>query len=186
MLPNDTVYINDDDTTFDRECPQCGKDTLTTRWHHDTFKYGTGDSAVTLEVDLPVRRCVSCDLQFLDHDGERLRHEAVCRHLGLLSPTEISGIRKTYGMSRAAFADLTGLGEATLSRWENGAGIQNPANDRYLRLLSLRGVMVSLRDLTTSKRVSEPEFLNQPRFRVLIESEEQRNRQKDFQLRLAG
>lgn len=186
MVSNGTLYIHDGDTTFDRECPQCGKDTLTTHWHHDTFKYGTGDSAVTLEVDLPFRSCDSCDLQFLDHEGERLRHEAVCRHLGLLSPTEILGIRKTYGMSRAAFADVTGLGEATLSRWENGAGIQNPANDRYLRLLSLRGVMVSLRDLTTAKRVSEPGFRNQPRYRALTVSEIHRYRQSAFQLRPAS
>lgn len=183
MLPNGPVYIHDDDTPFDRECPQCGKDVLTTYWHHDTFKYGTGDSAVTLEVDLPVRNCDSCDIQFLDHVGERLRHEAVCRHLGLLSPTEILGIRKTYGMSRSAFAEITGLGEATLSRWENGAGIQNPANDRYLRLLSLRGVMASLRDLTTSKRVSEPGLQNQHRYRVLTVSEIHRSRQEEFQLR---
>ena len=38
-------------------------------------------------------------------------------------------------MSRADFSRLTGLGEATLNRWENGILIQNAANDRYLRLL---------------------------------------------------
>ena len=186
MGSNDTVYGHDDDATLDHECPQCGQDSITTYWHHDTFEYGTGDSAVTLHVDLPVRHCHSCDLQFLDHEGERLRHEAVCRHLGLLSPAEVFGIRKGYGMSRAAFAEVTGLGEATLSRWENGAVIQNLANDRYLRLLSLLGVMASLRELTASKPIPQPGFQNQPQFRVLTDSTKQRTRQEAFQLRLVS
>lgn len=186
MVSNSSVYLHDKDTTFARECPQCGNDTLTTHWHQDTFKYGTGDSVVTLKVDLPVRSCQSCDLQFLDHEGESLRHEAVCRHLGLLTPNEILGIRKTYGMSRAAFAEITGLGEATLARWENGAVIQNQANDRYLRLLSLQGVMSCLREMSTSRRILGTGFRNQPQFRVLTNSEVQRNRQKNFQLRMAS
>ena len=186
MLPNNTEYVHVDDSTFDRECPQCGKDLIATHWVLDSFKYGTGDSAVTLQVDLPFRRCQSCDLQFLDHEGERLRHEAVCQHLGLLSPTEVLGIRKVYGMSRSAFAEITGLGEATLSRWENGAVIQNLANDRYLRLLSLPGVMASMKELTTSRHVLQTEFQNRPQFRVLTDLEEHRSRQKDFRLRLAS
>ena len=39
-------------------------------------------------------------------------------------------------MTRAAFTRVTGLGEATLNRWENGIMIQTLANDRYLRLLA--------------------------------------------------
>lgn len=154
MSPDNTEHARADDDSFDQECPQCGEESITTHWMLDSFRYGTGDSAVTLQVDLPVRRCQACDLQFLDHEGERLRHNAVCRHLGLLSPTEVLGIRKMYGMSRSAFAEITGLGEATLSRWENGAVIQNLANDRYLRLLSLPGVMASLKAMNTSKHAS--------------------------------
>lgn len=186
MLPNNTENVHADDDSFDQECPQCGKDSITTRWILDSFKYGTGDSAVTLQVDLPVRRCQACDLQFLDHEGESLRHEAVCRHLGVLSPAEVFGIRKVYGMSRAAFAEVTGLGEATLSRWENGAVIQNLANDRYLRLLSLPGVMASLKEQKTSTYVSQSDFQNRPRFRVLTDLEEHRESQRNFQLRLAS
>ena len=38
-------------------------------------------------------------------------------------------------MTRAKFAQVTGLGEASLNRWENGLTIQTYAYDRYLRLL---------------------------------------------------
>ena len=119
------------------ECPQCGERSITTYRHLDTFTYGSGDAAATLEVDLPVRRCGACDLEFLDHAGERLRHAAVCRHLGVLTPAEIRGIRRRFGMTRAAFAELAGLDEATIDRWENGAVVQNQADDRYLRLLAI-------------------------------------------------
>lgn len=186
MLPNHTEHVNIDGESFDQECPQCGEDSITTRWIRDSFKYGTGDSAATLQVDLPVRRCKACDLQFLDHEGERLRHEAVCRHLGVLSPSEVLGIRKGYGMSRSAFAEVTGLGEATLSRWESGAVIQNLANDRYLRLLSLPGVMASLKEQNTLKYVSQSGFQNRPRFRAITDLEELRKSQRNFQLRHAS
>lgn len=70
----------------------------------------------------------------------------------MLSPAEISGLRKGLGMSRAAFAELTDLGEATLGRWESGAVIQNRANDRYLRLLSLLGLIDRLVELAAPER----------------------------------
>ena len=38
-------------------------------------------------------------------------------------------------MTRAAFAEMTRLGEASLARWEKGLLIQNPANDQLLYLL---------------------------------------------------
>ena len=186
MASNDTLHLRENAASPGGECPLCGEGSITTDWHRDSFKYGTGDSAVVLEVDLPVRRCGSCDLEFLDHDGERRRHEAICRHLGLLSPAEISGIRKACGMSRAAFADVTGLGEATLGRWENGAVIQNRANDRYLRLLSLPGIMASLGELSAPERLAQPVITREFRFRRLIISDAVRSGRTAFQLRLAS
>lgn len=168
------------------ECPLCGESSATTEWTRDSFEYGTADSAVMLEVDLPVRRCRACDIEFLDHEGERLRHEAVCRHLGVLSPVEISGLRKGFGMSRAAFAELTGLGEATLGRWESGAVVQNRANDRYLRLLSLPGLIGSLAELIASKSPVQPVAAGESRFRSLVVSDTDRSRRDAFQLRRAS
>ena len=169
-------------------CPQCGAVSVTTYRHYDTFNYGSGDSSVTLHADLPVRRCAACGFEFLDQEGERLRHEAVCQHLGVLSPAEVRGIRKRYGMSRATFAQVTGLGEATLGRWENGVVIQNQANDRYLRLLAIPEVMRRLRDvLATEPAPSQaPGFSKFRQFRVLDVSEPQRRPQASFRLRRAS
>ena len=107
-----------------------------TQWREHSFPYGAGASAVELNVTLPVRVCRSCGFEFLDHEAETLQHEAVCAHLGVLTPKEIRGIRRMHGMSRAEFSRVTGLGEETLNRWENAILIQNAANDRYLRLLA--------------------------------------------------
>ena len=117
-------------------CFDCDADTRRT-WGEHTFTYGRGTDAVELNVDLPVHVCPSCGLEFLDDEAETLKHEAVCAHLGVLSPREIRGIRERYGMLRAAFSKVTGIDEATLNRWENGILIQSAANDRYLRLLEV-------------------------------------------------
>lgn len=116
-------------------CPQCGSAVDTEMYQH-TFRYGDGDAAADIAVVLPLRRCAQCDFEYLDHEGERAKHEALCRHLGVLTPGEIRGMREPLGLTRAQFADLTGLGVASLNRWENGSSVQSVANDRYLRLLA--------------------------------------------------
>ena len=138
----------------DYTCPQCGDNAVTTFRHRHTFVYGSGESAVDLTVDLPVRRCVSCEVTFLDDEAERLKHDAVCQHFGVLTPTEIRRIRESYGMTRAAFARVTGLGEATLNRWENGIMIQTLANDRYLRLLASPATMQRLKSFGSAEQSS--------------------------------
>ena len=125
----------------DLSCAQCGATTVSTSWVDDTLVWGSGESAMTISVCIPFRSCRSCDFTYLDDEAEDIRHNAVCRHLGVLTPSEIRGIREEYQMSQAEFARATGLGEATVGRWENGLVIQNVANDRYLRLLRYRGAM---------------------------------------------
>ena len=53
-------------------------------------------------------------------------------------------------MTQAEFARVTGLGTASLVRWENGSMNHTRANDRYIRLLESPDVMRRLR------RLSEP------------------------------
>ena len=133
-------------STTRRLCAECGN-SVATSWHSHTFQYGSDASAADLTVRLPVRRCDQCDFDYLDDEGERIKHEAVCRHLGVLTPAEVRGIREHHGMSRAAFAKITGIGEASLSRWENGINVQAPANDRYLRLLARPGILTQLQGM---------------------------------------
>lgn len=130
------------------ECEMCGTPGLKTELVRDPFIYGVGDEAVELSADIPVHSCAKCGISFTGTDAERIEHEAVCRHLGVLAPKQIRGIRKQYGLSRAAFARLTGFGRASLARWERGELIQNTSNDRYLRLLMDPEVLRRLKSLT--------------------------------------
>ncbi len=188
MEPHASAHLHDGTSDTHRQCPQCGEYTVTTHWHHDTFRYGSGDTAPTLHVDLPVRRCDPCDFEFLDHEGEHLRHEAVCRHLGVLSPGDISDIRTRLRMTRAAFARVTGLGEATLNRWENGAVVQNLANDRYLRIIAaFPGVMAMLKDLNTPGCAPvQPSTSSARKFQVITDLEQYRPSQESFALRMVS
>lgn len=169
-------------------CPQCDSEGITTRWVDDVITWGSGDLKSRIPVSLPVRTCPACDLQYIDHHGERLHHEAICRHLGVLSPADIRSIRRSYGMSTAAFAHATGLGEATISRWENGLVIQNHANDRYVRLLAMPHVMraVRLMSMDTPQSVPPHAAGAEPRFRLLRPTEVHRREQQHFQLRRAS
>ena len=136
-------------------CEEC-RHPVTTTWHSHTFQYGSGESAAAIDVELPVRRCDQCDFDYLDDEGERLKHEAVCRHLGVLTPQEILRIREQHGLSRGAFAKLTGIGEASLGRWENGIKIQTPGYDRYLRLLALPNTIALLEQIVSAPPATAP------------------------------
>ncbi len=89
-------------------------------------------------------------------------------------------------MSRAAFSKMTGLGQATLNRWENGILIQNRANDRYLRLLASRANVQALEQLASAAtRSLATSDANVSRFRYIKVSEEYRQQQAGFRLRAA-
>ena len=165
------------------KCPRCDG-VVVTIMHKDTYRYGVGESQINLPVELPVRQCRSCDTTFLDHEAEQIKHEALCRHFGVLTPQEISAIRQRNHLSRAAFAELTGLGEATLSRWEKGSLIQTHANDRYLKLLAKPGGIDRLRAVVRQgQRKSETETADStPRFRCIDETPQRKRQGEIFQL----
>jgi putative zinc finger/helix-turn-helix YgiT family protein len=127
MRDTDEVLVNDE------RCPDCDGLVQTEHVLH-RFTYGVGRDATDIECMLPIRACRTCGAEYVDEEGEAIRHEAVCRHLGVLTPREVQRLREQYG-TQSAFAALTGIGEASLSRWETGASIQSKAYDNYLRLL---------------------------------------------------
>lgn len=118
-------------------CPSCESERIETEWVAHHFPYGDGDAAVELAAKVPLRRCTACGEEFLDDESEDLIHEAVCRHLGVMTPCEVRAIRRQSGnLSQAEFARITRLGEATIGRWERGELIQNVAYDHFLYLLT--------------------------------------------------
>ena len=126
-------------------CPSCEEFQVTTTNAHIEFPFGVGEAAVTLVAVVPLHVCAACDLEYFDDSAERIKHEAVCAHLSLLTPTRIQGIRKKHDLSRTEFCRITKIGEATLARWERGELLQSAGYDRYLRLLEDPQILARVR-----------------------------------------
>ena len=153
-------------------CPDCERTAVRTIHEDHSFKYGCGPAPVELNVTVPARRCDECGFSFYDAETERIKHEAVCRHLGVLTPSEVMAIRGS--ISRAEFAALTGLGEATIGRWERGALVQSRANDLLLRLLQDPRNVQAARPIARNRGIP-PARLHDQRFA----SKEIRRRQRE-------
>jgi len=109
---------------------------------------------------IPVFSCSNCDFAFTDSRAEDAKHSAVCSYLGRLNPQQIRDIRKISTLSRTELSELTGIGKASLQRWEKGLLIQNKSCDRLIRLLAfpqnvafLKGAPVSPMESSEFKTV---------------------------------
>ena len=171
----------------ERSCAQCGAESVDTVEHRHTFRYGAGEAAADLTVDLPVRRCTTCGFEYLNQESEKIKLEAICEHLGVLSPSGIRRIRERYGMTQAEFAAVTGLGTATLVRWENGSMNHTRAYDRYMRLLESPEVMRRLKRLVQPSIPRSDAAANvDMRWRAQAVTDDLRREQKAFPLRRAA
>ena len=136
-----------------RNCDACdAAGTVRRSIRTERFDYGERGSTVTLSVRVPTWTCAGCHTAYTEGDAEDARHEAVCHHLGVLTPREIRDIRARHGLTQAEFARLTRFGEATIKRWESGLLIQNASADQYLRLLREPSGFALLRKLTAKTR----------------------------------
>lgn len=117
-------------------CPVCESKRVLTRKLSESFPYGSGKEEVTLSAIVPVHSCQDCQFEFTDEFADEAKHNAICQHLEVMPPRQIALIREHYNLSRAEFARVTRIGEASINRWENALLIQNPAMDQYLYLLS--------------------------------------------------
>jgi DNA-binding transcriptional regulator YiaG len=165
-------------------CPECDSPRVFTRPTPHSFKYGVSDDAPILDCLLPVRVCADCGAEFVDEEGEAVRHEAVCHHLFLHTPRQVLQLRESIG-TQVEFSDLTGIGEASLSRWETGASFQSKAYDNYLYLLTFKDNIERLRN-RRYRQANDSIGLNDRRFRSIEISRHRLAQQKRFVLRPAA
>ena len=116
-------------------CAICGSVAAIRTMTDHEFDYRTGNKLVTLSVCVPVMECSECDEAYFGDGAEEIKHEAVCTFLGRLTPRAIVEIRESFGMSQAQLAAHTGIGVASIKRWETGLVVQGAALDRQLRNL---------------------------------------------------
>lgn len=117
-------------------CPQCDKEQETKIITKvETFPV----KGQKISITSTVRVCSSCDDEIWDPelDDENLKkaYDKYREMNGLLSPVQIKNIRMQYGLSQSAFANVLGLGEKTITRYENGS-IQDEAQNNLILLAS--------------------------------------------------
>src|ERR1700686_5242584 len=107
-------------------CPECGRGRLIPFARNEEFDFDLGDEVVKVTAEnVPVEKCDKCGEVMSGPAAAKVRHEAICRAAGLLTPSDIRAIREQFGWSQQHLADLTDFGIATVSRWERGRLLQN-------------------------------------------------------------
>src|SRR5579864_3086346 len=98
-------------------------------------KYEYDGRTYNLRIEsLDVPRCKNCGELVFDVAANRQVTDALRREVGLLFPEQIRQNRESLGLRQRALANLIGVAESTLSRWETGAQIQQRSLDRLMRL----------------------------------------------------
>jgi putative zinc finger/helix-turn-helix YgiT family protein len=118
-------------------CVVCGAAELQPVIRTERFAQETDEGRITVVAEnVPVEICPACGETFSGSVAGRIRDEAICRALGLMTPTEVRGLREQLGVTTAELARLTGIAETTLSELEQGHMLLNRTLDRYLRVLT--------------------------------------------------
>ncbi len=181
MIPEKHISDMTNNGPIGPECPNCDSLSFGVEEREQTFAYGRGTEAVSIRCVVPVYKCSQCGCEWTSSVAEEIRHEAVCRNFNRLTPRKVRSVREQSGLSQAEFSRITGFGEASLSRWETGAQLQNAACDRMLRLIA-----ADPRNLSRLRQMADAEKLEEIQFRLITITPELRNRQRLFQLRGPG
>jgi putative zinc finger/helix-turn-helix YgiT family protein len=132
--------------TYPKRCGKCGQQArqLATVAYATTIEHD--GRAYRVEVPaLTVPQCDNCHAVSMDDEADQQISAAFRRAARLLTPQEIRQGREELGLTQKQFANLLGVGEATVSRWETGAQIQQRAMDRFLRVCLASPAAVELR-----------------------------------------
>lgn len=116
-------------------CPNCEKVTnLEFIQRQDTIVV-RGES---IEVEDQFLHCLECEQEFEDpkstHDVLAIAYREYRHKHGMLQPEEIRTWRKKYNLTQKELSGLLSWGDATVSRYEQGA-LQDDAHEKMLRMV---------------------------------------------------
>ena len=134
MKDKDNIY-KIGNFSSDAQCASCGSGRVVTRKEIMRFPHRTQNTKVELQACVTVYKCRDCNFEYTDREADELCHDAVCRYRNVMTPSEIRRIRKNLNISANELSRRTGIGVASINRWENGALIQSAAMDGFLYLL---------------------------------------------------
>lgn len=155
-------------------CDCCGEIAATESFEEMAFEYGVGADAVMLNAKVPVFICAACGMEYTDSRAEQIRHDAVCAHLDVLNPVQVRNVREKHSLTVQVFSAISGLGTASINRWENAQLIQGKSIDRYLRLLEDPRNIQALVDIDHNVDIKRPTF------RALVVNDQLQHRAASF------
>jgi len=163
-------------------CECCGSTNVSADLHDSQFEYKHNKDIVVLDVRLPVYTCTDCDFAYTAKEAELLKHNVICKYLNILTPDEISTIRGNYNLTVNDLAKLTGIGSASLTRWEAGKLHQSKSHDTLLRLLCKKVVMDELTNLRKTTQCSGVAQESAPNFLFLVQNKQVSEKALKFSL----
>jgi putative zinc finger/helix-turn-helix YgiT family protein len=120
---------------FPWRCPECGKKEVRLAVVAHTSQIKHDGRLYAVEVPkLRAPRCEACGELMFDNAADEQIAQALRKHLGLLSCSEIRKNREQLSLSQRQLAEYLGVAVETISRWETGSLTQSRAMDRYLRV----------------------------------------------------
>ena len=115
-----------------------------------------------ITINAHVCFCACCHSDIWDDvlDAQNLldAYSAYRTKHGLLNPEDIRAIREKYNLSQTAFARILGLGDKTITRYENGS-IPDSAPNNLIFLCQQPSIFENLLE-KNKDRISETDYLN--------------------------
>jgi len=116
-------------------CGQCGAgkvfpDKIT---YDTTLRYEGRDYQIVVP-ELPALKCQDCGETLLNNESDAELSRVFRDQLKLLQPETIREGRRRLGFSQREFAELLGVAEESVSRWETGAQMQSRVVDKIMRV----------------------------------------------------
>ena len=119
---------------FPRTCPKCRERRLIEVTEpYETTREHDGRAYPIAIPDLELLACAACGNRIVPDDSDDRLSDALRQAVGVLRPGQIRQSRLNLGMTQERMARDLGVAEATLSRWETGAQIQQRVLDKLLR-----------------------------------------------------
>jgi putative zinc finger/helix-turn-helix YgiT family protein len=173
------------------KCPECERGYLVSFTRDEELDYDLGEETFkVLAKDVPVERCDVCGMIASGPAAAIVRHEAICRAAGLLTPCEIKAIRDSFGWAQQHLAELTDFGVATISRWERGRLLQNRSANKVLQAIrdcpAFREYLEELLASKTSARQTGPARVEKRISRYLNDERMVKDNSAKFCLKMAA
>jgi putative zinc finger/helix-turn-helix YgiT family protein len=120
---------------FPWKCRNCGKIAVRSAIVSYAVELEYDGRTYKFTVDgLKSPQCQECQEIFPDAEANRQISTAFHSYAKLLTPQQIRRNREALGLTQREMATLLGVAEASISRWETGAQIQQRSLDRLLRI----------------------------------------------------